>query len=98
MKKISLKNKKVFIAGHAGLVGQSLYKSLEKEKCKILCVNKKSLDLRDFNKTDKWLKLNKPDYILILAWQHQESIINRCQDFIDRGVKLIVPLPEFKVI
>ena len=34
MKKISLKNKKVFIAGHAGLVGQSLYKRLEKEKCK----------------------------------------------------------------
>ena len=44
------------------------------------------------------LNENKPDYILILAWQHQESIINRCQDFIDRGVKLILPLPEFKII
>ena len=67
MKKISLKNKKVFIAGHAGLVGQSLYKRLQKEKCKVLCINKKSLDLRDFNKTDRWLKLNKPDYIFIAA-------------------------------
>jgi len=67
MKKISLKNKKVFIAGHAGLVGQSLYKRLEKEKCKILCVNKKSLDLRDYNRTDNWLKSKKPDYIFIAA-------------------------------
>ena len=67
MKKISLKNKKVFIAGHTGLVGQSLCKRLENEKCKILFVNKKKLDLRDFNKTDRWLKLNKPDYIFIAA-------------------------------
>ena len=67
MKKISLKNKKVFVAGHAGLVGQSLCKRLEKENSKILYINKKSLDLRDFNKTDKWLKLNKPDYIFIAA-------------------------------
>ena len=67
MNKISLKNKKVFVAGHKGLVGQSLCRRLEKENCKILYVNKKSLDLRDFNKTDKWLKLNKPDYIFIAA-------------------------------
>ena len=67
MNKISLKNKKVFVAGHKGLVGQSLRRRLEKENCKILYVNKKSLDLRDFNKTDKWLKLNKPDYIFIAA-------------------------------
>ena len=67
MKKISLKNKKVFIAGHTGLVGQSLCKRLENEKCKILFVNKKKLDLKDFNKTDRWLKLNKPDYIFIAA-------------------------------
>ena len=67
MEKISLKNKKVFVAGHSGLVGKSLCKRLEKEKCKILVVNKKSLDLRDFNKTNKWLILNKPEYIFIAA-------------------------------
>lgn len=67
MKKISLKNKKVFLAGHTGLVGQALHRRLEEENCKILVVNKKSLDLRDFNKTDKWLKLKKPDYIFIAA-------------------------------
>ena len=58
---------KIYVAGHKGLVGQSLCRRLEKENCKILYVNKKTLDLRDFNKTDKWLKLNKPDYIFIAA-------------------------------
>ena len=67
MKKFSLKSKKVFVAGHTGLVGQSLCKRLEKEKCKILFVNKKSLDLRDYNRTDNWLKSKKPDYIFIAA-------------------------------
>ena len=67
MKKISLRNKKIFVAGHRGLVGKSLCKRLEKENCKILTVNKNSLDLRDFHKTDKWLKSNKADYIFIAA-------------------------------
>jgi len=67
MKKFSLKSKKVFVAGHTGLVGQSLCKRLEKEKCKILFVNKKSLDLRDYNKTNNWLKSKKPDYIFVAA-------------------------------
>ena len=67
MKKISLKNKKVFVAGHKGLVGKSLCERLKKEKCKILIVEKKSLDLRNFNKLDKLLTLKKPDYIFIAA-------------------------------
>ena len=67
MKQISLKNKKVFIAGHNGLVGQALRERLESEYCKVLTVNKKKLDLRDYNKTNKWLKSQKPDYIFIAA-------------------------------
>tara|TARA_Y100000590_G_scaffold416361_1_gene515032 strand:- start:599 stop:1540 length:942 start_codon:yes stop_codon:yes gene_type:complete len=67
MKNIILKNKKVFVAGHTGLVGKSLCKRLEKENCKILVCSKKKVDLRDFNKTNNWLKSNKPDYIFICA-------------------------------
>ena len=67
MKKIFLKNKKIFVAGYTGLVGSSLCKRLKKEKCKILVADKKTLDLRNFNKLDKWLTLKKPDYIFIAA-------------------------------
>ncbi len=67
MKQITLKNKKVFVAGHNGLVGQVLCKRLESENCKVLTINKKKLDLMDYNKTNKWLKSQKPDYIFIAA-------------------------------
>ena len=67
MKQISLKNKKVFVACHNGLVGQALCVRLESEYCKVLTVNKKKLGLRDYNKTNKWLKSQKPDYIFIAA-------------------------------
>ena len=67
MKSINLKNKKIFVAGHTGLVGKSLCKRLEKENCKILTCTKKKIDLRDFNKTNNWLKFNNHDYIFICA-------------------------------
>ena len=67
MTKIFLKNKKVFVAGHNGLVGKALCKRLELENCKILTSERKKLDLRDNDKTNKWLKSNKPDYIFIAA-------------------------------
>ena len=41
---------------------------------------------------------NKPDYVLILGWQHQDSIINRNKNFLKNGGKFIIPLPELKVI
>ena len=67
MRNINLKNKKVFVAGHTGLVGKSLCKRLEKENCKILTCTKKKIDLRNFTKTNNWLKSKKPDYIFICA-------------------------------
>ena len=52
MTKTFLKNKRVFVAGHNGLVGSSLCQRLKKEQCKILTASKKFLDLRDFKKVD----------------------------------------------
>ena len=37
-------------------------------------------------------------YIVILAWQHQETILKKYQTFIEQGGVVIVPLPFFKVI
>jgi SAM-dependent methyltransferase len=45
-------------------------------------------------------KLNedKPDYVLVLGWQHQDTIINRNKRFLEEGGKFIIPLPELKVL
>ena len=40
----------------------------------------------------------RPEYILVLAWQHQDSIIKRKMKYVNEGGKFIVPLPELKVV
>ena len=44
------------------------------------------------------LSETKPEYALILGWQHQDSIINRNKKFLEEGGKFIVPLPELKIL
>ena len=44
------------------------------------------------------LKTYKPDYLLILAWNFAESIINKNKNFLEQGGHFIVPLPEVNVI
>jgi len=45
-----------------------------------------------------YLKKNKPDYILILAWNFASSIIEQNNDFKNSGGKFIIPLPKLKVL
>ena len=40
----------------------------------------------------------KPDYVLILAWQHKDVICDRHSKFIENGGKFIVPLPNLCVV
>ncbi len=40
----------------------------------------------------------RPEYVLILGWQHQNSILKKNQRFLDEGGKFIVPLPKLKII
>lgn len=44
------------------------------------------------------IKLKKPDYLIILAWNFYESIIKKNNEFIMQGGKFIVPLPNLLVI
>jgi SAM-dependent methyltransferase len=38
----------------------------------------------------------KPDYLLILAWNFADPIIEKCKSFQEAGGKFIVPLPRFR--
>lgn len=44
------------------------------------------------------LKENKPDYLLILAWNFAPSIMQKHQDFLKAGGHFILPMPEPKII
>ncbi len=65
--KISLDNKKIWVVGHNGMVGNSILNKLKKSNAKVLVVEKKELDLRCQEKVFNWMKKKKPDVIFLAA-------------------------------
>ncbi|EMO43151.1 class I SAM-dependent methyltransferase [Leptospira noguchii] len=41
---------------------------------------------------------DKPDIVIVLAWQHQKSIIERHASFLKNGGKFLIPLPELSIL
>ena len=57
------KKSKIFVAGHAGMVGSSILRKLKsKGFSKIIICEKKNLDLLNQNKVFKFLKKKKTRY------------------------------------
>ena len=62
------KNSKIYIAGHNGMVGSAILKKLKKLGYnKLLFRESSKIDLRNQDKTYKFLKRNKPDVVFIAA-------------------------------
>ena len=62
------KNSKIFLTGHKGLVGSAIYRRLKYHGYNnIICRSKKSLDLRDQNKVNNFLKKIRPKAIINAA-------------------------------
>ena len=40
----------------------------------------------------------QPDYVLILAWRYADLLIRKNQDYLQRGGRFVVPVPEFRVV
>ena len=64
----TLKNKKIFIAGHNGMVGSSILRlSRNLGLNKIIIQSRKKLDLANWDKVNKFLKKIKPDIVINCA-------------------------------
>ena len=61
------KFKKIWIAGHRGLVGSAILKLLKEKKYNLIYRTKSQLDLRNKNKVFNYIKKNKPDLIILCA-------------------------------
>ena len=59
--------KKIWIAGHKGMVGSSLVRIFKNSDYKILTIDKKKIDLRNQIQVNNWVKKNKPSIIIIAA-------------------------------
>lgn len=63
----SLEKKRVWVAGHTGMVGSAIVKRLEGENCKILAVSRSDLNLIDQTAVREWFAKHKPDAIFLAA-------------------------------
>lgn len=63
-----LKGKRVYVAGHRGMVGSALVRRLQSEDCaEVLTAARADLDLIDQAQTRDWIARNKPDAVFIPA-------------------------------
>ncbi|MGI9509612.1 MAG: GDP-L-fucose synthase [Geminicoccaceae bacterium] len=62
-----LDGKRVWIAGHRGMVGSALVRRLARENCEVLTAGRDVLDLTSQDKVETWLMREKPDVALIAA-------------------------------
>ena len=63
----NLKNKKIFVAGHKGMVGSAIVNELNSLNVDVLTADKNELDLSNFNSVYNWFEIRKPDVVIIAA-------------------------------
>ncbi|NBC14307.1 MAG: NAD-dependent epimerase/dehydratase family protein [Gammaproteobacteria bacterium] len=62
-----LAGRRVWVAGHTGLVGRALVRRLDGTGCALLTVDRAGLDLRRQTDTEAWLAAARPDAVFLAA-------------------------------
>src|SRR6516164_2775296 len=62
-----LKGRRVFVAGHRGMVGSALVRRLAQEECELLRVSRDTVDLRNQRAVDRWFDRQRPEAVLLAA-------------------------------
>lgn len=63
----SLQGRRVWVAGHRGMVGAALVRRLAREACTLLTVDRSQLDLRRQAEVEAWMERERPDVVFIAA-------------------------------
>jgi GDP-L-fucose synthase len=62
-----LAGKKIWVAGHRGMVGSALMRRLARENCQLLTVGREAVDLRRQAAVEGWMEAAKPDAVFVAA-------------------------------
>src|ERR1700724_221034 len=59
--------RRIWVAGHRGMVGSAVLRRLAKEDVDVLTVNRPNVDLREQQAVRQWVARAKPDVIILAA-------------------------------
>lgn len=59
--------KRIWVAGHRGMVGSAIVRRLERENCEVFTATRAELDLRDQSAVAAWLHDHRPDMVFLAA-------------------------------
>ncbi len=62
-----LSGRRVWVAGHRGMVGQALMRRLSAEDCEIVTARHDCLDLRRQSDVESWMAVARPDVVVLAA-------------------------------
>jgi GDP-L-fucose synthase len=65
--RFDLTGKRVYVAGHTGMVGLAIVRRLAGEGCEILTAKRSDLDLRRSEQVVRWISYAKPDAVFLAA-------------------------------
>lgn len=63
----NLAGKRVFVAGHKGMVGSAIIRRLQTEDVTILTADRSEVDLTDQSAVRNWMKRNRPEVVFLAA-------------------------------
>ena len=62
-----LAGKRIYVAGHRGMVGSAIVRRLQSEDCQVLTATRAELDLCRQDQVEAWMADNRPDAIFLAA-------------------------------
>jgi len=62
-----LVGKRIWVAGHRGMVGSAIVRRLETEDCEVLVATRDVVDLKRQDQVDSWMSANRPDAVFLAA-------------------------------
>lgn len=85
-----LTGKRIWVAGHTGMVGSAIVRILERKSCDIITVSHETLDLTRQSHVECWVAETKPDAIIMAAAQVGGILVNDSYpvDFLMQNLKI----------
>jgi len=83
-----LAGRRVFVAGHNGMVGRALVRRLEREPVTVLTAGRRELDLTDPAAVERWFGVHHPDVVIVAAAKVGGILANRTYpvDFLEQNL------------